>query len=426
MHPAGRSLGVFALLAPVAVWSSGAAAALPSSTSAPRADPVSITFDAMEYSAASYKYFPQFVKQFQAQHPGIKVALKIINWSQGLQVLDTEIGAGKAPNVAIIGTRWLPGFEQAGILEPVTKVIPKNFFSRFYPSALKALSYKGTYYSLPEAASVRLLVYNKALFHKAGIAVPPATWTQLEADAIKIHKATGAAGYGLTGTQVETSLGYWYTMWGFGGSILNAADTKGGFTSPQDVAALTFLEHLIKAGGTEQGVTASSRTDLESEFDSGKVAMMIDGPWLPNGAIKAKIPVGLANMPHQPGVKMRNTAIEDSWVIFKTGSAAQQKAAAEFSEFMFTPSVRFTFDKAEGFLPVEKAVGANPYFAHNPVMSVYLKAFAGPTVAEPIVAKFSAISLAVTNAVESVYTGGASPSAALAGANSKVDAALSS
>jgi multiple sugar transport system substrate-binding protein len=135
------------------------------------------------------------------------------------------------------------------------------------------------------------------------------------------------AGYGLTGSQVETSLGYWYTMWGFGGSILNKEGTKGALTSPQDVAALTFLQKLIKAGGTEPGVTASTRTDLETEFDSGKVAMMIDGPWLPKGAIKAKVPVGLANMPHQPGVPMRNTAIEDSWVIF-TGSADQEKAAA--------------------------------------------------------------------------------------------------
>lgn len=417
-----RSFAVVALTAGVISAGTGAAMASP----ARGTDPVSITFDAMEYSAASHTYFPQFVKTFEAQHPNVKVNLRIINWSQGLQVLDTEIGAGKAPNVAIIGTRWLPGFEQAGVLEPVTKAIPKSFFSRFYPGSLKALTYKGTYYSLPEAASVRLLVFNKALFKKAGIAAPPTTWSQLAADAVKVHKATGAAGYGLTGSQVETSLGYWYTMWGFGGAIFNKAGTKGELTSPQDIAALTFLQHLIKAGGTEKGVTASSRTDLETEFDSGKVAMMIDGPWLPNGAIKAKIPVGLANMPHQPGVKMRNTAIEDSWVIFSGGSAAQKKAAAEFSEFMFTTPVRTSFDEAEGFLPVEKAVGALPYFAHNPVMSVYLRAFAGSTVAEPIVPKFSTVSLAVTNAVEAVYAGATSPSAALATANSKVDTALGS
>jgi multiple sugar transport system substrate-binding protein len=189
------------------------------------------------------------------------------------------------------------------------------------------------------------------------------------------------------------------------------------------VAALTFLQKLIKAGGTEPGVTASTRTDLETEFDSGKVAMMIDGPWLPKGAIKAKVPVGLANMPHQPGVPMRNTAIEDSWVIF-TGSADQEKAAAKFSEYMFSTPVRTLFDKTEGFLPVEKAVGSEPYFTHDPVMSVYLKAFAGPTVAEPIVPQFSAISLAVTNAVEAVYAGSSSPSSALAAANAKVNAAL--
>lgn len=407
---------------PSATKSTGSSASSSSAGSA--AKPVTITFDAMEYSAAAQKYFPKFAKEFEAKNPNIHVNVKVINWSQGLQTLDTEIGAGHAPNVAIIGTRWLPAFEHAGILEPIPKVIPQSFLGHFYSGALSALKYKGTIYSLPEAASVRLLVYNKSLFAKAGIASAPTTWNQLLADAIAIHKKTGAAGYGLTGSHVETSLGYWYAMWGFGGHLLNASHTKGALTSKPDVAALTMLDKLIKQGGAEVGVTAATRTNLETQFYANKVAMMIDGPWLPARAEKDGLKVGITNMPHQPGVPVRNVAIEDSWVIFKKGSSAQRKASAAFSQFMFSSSVRTSFNKTEHFLPVGKTDGSKPVFKGNPVLKYYLKAFAGSTVAEPIVPKFSAISLDVTKAVQSVYAGSTTPRSALATANSAVNTAL--
>jgi multiple sugar transport system substrate-binding protein len=81
---------------------------------------VTLTFDAMQYSAASNTYFPEFVKEFEAAHPNIHVHLRVINWSSGHQVLNTEIGGGNAPNVAIIGTRWLPSYVNNNLLMPLS------------------------------------------------------------------------------------------------------------------------------------------------------------------------------------------------------------------------------------------------------------------------------------------------------------------
>lgn len=410
--------GVSALLM---VCGMASAAARP--VSAAKTQPVTITFDAMEYSAAALKFFPRFAREFEASHPNIKVNVRVISWSSGEQVLNTEIGAGHAPNVAIIGTRWLPGYVNDGLIQPLTSYMTPSFTREFYPAALDSVKYKGTVYALPEAMSVRLLVYNKNLFKKAGITSPPKTWTQLAADAIKIHKTTGQSGYALVGSQVETSLDYWYAMWGFGGKIFSGTSGSAA-ASPADVKALQFLVNLIHNGGTEPSVTASTRSGLEPVFAAGKIGMMIDGPWLVADALAAKLPVGVASVPSQPGVPAKNVAITDSFVMFKNSSKAQEKAAWEFTKFMFTKPVRTYFDKAEGMLPTMKIVGEEPFFRTSSEFAPYLKALNGPTRFEPVVPGFQAVSLAYTNAVEAAYSGSLTPKVALQQAAPKITAAL--
>ncbi len=406
------------MAAGLAVMLAGCGTAASTSASA-KNHPVTITFDAMEYSAAANKFFPKFAQEFEKLHPNIKVKVRVINWAAGQQVLNTEIGGGNPPDVAIIGTRWLPGYVKDGLIQPLTSFMTPSFAHEFYSAALNSVKYNGVQYSLPEAMSVRLLIYNKNLFKKAGIAGPPKTWTQLAADAIAIHKKTGQSGYALVGSQVETSLDYWYTMWGFGGNILKG--TKGTANSPADVKALQFLVNLIHSGGTQPSVTASTRSGLEPVFASGKIGMMIDGPWLVPLALANKIPIGVANIPSQPGVAAANPAITDSFVMFKN---SHEKASWEFAKFMFTKSVRAYFDKAEGMLPTMSLDGSEPYFRNSPEFSPYLKALAGSTRFEPVVPGFQSVSLAYTNAVEAAYSGALSPQAALNQAEPKVTAAL--
>lgn len=408
---------MLALLAGVGLISAGCGSA--SAGASTQAKTTTITFDAMEYSSASLKQFPTFVKEFEAKNPDIHVDVRVINWSLGHQVINTEIGGGNPPDVAIIGTRWLPAYAQENLLQPLTKYMTPQYAGEFYSGALDSIQYKGIQYSLPEAMSVRLLIYNKKLFREAGIASPPTTWTQLAQDAIAIHNKTGESGYGLVGSQVETSLDYWYPMWGFGGHIVSG--NKGMLTSSADVNALKFLVNLIHNHGTEPSVTASTRAGLETEFSAGKIGMMIDGPWLPAEALAAHEDIGITSVPAQSGVTPRNVAITDSMVMFKN---ANEAASWKFMQFMFTKGVRTQFDLTEGMLPTMKMVGAESQFKNSPVFSPYLKALAGNTRHEPVIRHFDEVSLDVTNAVQGAYSGAVSPAAALQQANQKIDQAL--
>jgi multiple sugar transport system substrate-binding protein len=411
------------VLAACGSTTSAAKAASSSSTAKASKAPVTITWDTMEYSAASEKQFPEFAKEFEAKNPNIHVKVRVINWSQGLQVLDTEIGANKAPNVAIIGTRWLAQFANSHEIVPIANLVPKSFLDKFIPGPLKSVEYENKIWAVPEAQSVRLLYYNKTLFKKAGITSPPKTWTQLAKDALQIHSKTGASGYALVGSQVETDLDYYYTMWGFGGHILQ--NNKSALLSKPDMEALNFLARLVKDHGTEPSVTASTRNSLESEFSAGKIGMMIDGAWLYKEAVAAHQNVGVADLPVQPGVKPVNVTINDSEVIFKS-SPAKEAASVKFLKFLFTTPIREKFDLTEGMVPVLKGVAALPVFAKSPVYGPDLAALKGPTVSEPTIAKFNDGALAITNAVEAVYDGSLSPKQAFTQATAKINQVLAS
>src|SRR5690554_5901781 len=62
------------------------------------------------YSAQTEPVFQAIKEAFEAQHPDITVNLEVIAWDNLFQNLTTRIAGGQEPDLAIIGTRWLPGF----------------------------------------------------------------------------------------------------------------------------------------------------------------------------------------------------------------------------------------------------------------------------------------------------------------------------
>ena len=63
---------------------------------------------------------------------------------------------------------------------------------------VKSGTYQDKMYGMPDLSSARALFYNKDLFTKAGIAAPPKTWDEFEADAKKIQAlGNGDIGYAM-------------------------------------------------------------------------------------------------------------------------------------------------------------------------------------------------------------------------------------
>ncbi|MBN8999893.1 MAG: extracellular solute-binding protein, partial [Rhizobiales bacterium] len=142
------------------------------------------------YSAATQGVFEEMAKDFMSKHPGDEVKIEVISWDNLQQRLTTDIAGGTAPDIAMIGTRWLLDYVKNDVAEPMDSYITPEFKAGFIDAFLAPSTLEGKLYGLPIAASARAMYYNKDLLAKAGVNEPPTTWDGVVDTAKKI-KALG-------------------------------------------------------------------------------------------------------------------------------------------------------------------------------------------------------------------------------------------
>ncbi|KAE9876605.1 extracellular solute-binding protein, partial [Escherichia coli] len=84
----------------------------------------SVKMLSMDYDAESSKLQQKVVDDFNAQSKEGKVELEIIKWDDGHQKLQTLISGGQAPDLAIVGVRWMAEYQNAALLDDFSSVAP--------------------------------------------------------------------------------------------------------------------------------------------------------------------------------------------------------------------------------------------------------------------------------------------------------------
>ncbi|CDX30722.1 sugar ABC transporter substrate-binding protein [Mesorhizobium sp. WSM4935] len=405
----------------LAKWTVGLLAGMSMLAFAAPADAGEVRVTVAEYSAKTGPYFEEVKKEFEAANPGITIKYEVVPWDVLLQKLTTDITAGTNADLSIIGTRWLIDFVQQDVAEPLDSYITPEFKDRFIDTFLQPSIMDGHTYGLPIAASARAMYYNKELFEKAGIAKPPATWTELQEDARKI-KAVGAFGYGLQGKEIETDVYYYYAMWSFGTEILNKDGTSG-LGTPGALEAAKLYKSMIDEGLTEPGVTSNNREDVQNLFKQGKVGMMITAPFLSN-QIKEEAPklkYGVAAIPAGPTGARGTYGVTDSIIMFK--NSKNKDEAWKLLDFLFTKEQRAKFTQGEGFLPVNKEEAKMDYYVNNADLAAFTALLPNARFA-PVIPGWEEIAQITSDAMQKIYLGSATPEAALKDAADKANAVL--
>ena len=404
----------------LANWAAGLMAGMSMLAFSAHADAGEVRVTVAEYSAKTGPYFDEVKKEFEAANPGITVKFEVVPWDVLLQKLTTDIAAGTNADLSIIGTRWLIDFVQQDVAEPLDSYITPDFKGRFIDTFLSPSIMNGKTYGLPIAASARAMYYNKELFEKAGIAKPPATWTELQEDARKI-KAQGAFGFGLQGKEIETDVYYYYAMWSYGAEILNKDGTSG-LGTPGALEAAKLYKSMIDEGLTEPGVTSLNREDVQNLFKQGKVGMMITAPFLSN-QIKEEAPklkYGVAAIPAGPTGARGTYGVTDSIIMFK--NSKNKDEAWKLLDFLFTKEQRAKFTQREGFLPVNKEEAKMDYYVNNADLAAFTALLPDARFA-PVIPGWEEIAQITSDAMQKIYLGG-DPEAGLKDAAAKANAVL--
>ncbi len=397
-------------------WLIGACAALAMAAPA-KAETVRMTVSF--YSAATGPYFEKMAADFHAANPGIDVKIEVVNWSSLLQKLQTDISGGTNADVSIIGTRWLLDFVKDGIAEPLDGMMAPGFKERFIGPFLKPGQIGGKTYGLPVAASARAMYYNKAMLTKAGFPDGPRTWDDVVAAAEKI-KADGGNGFGLMAKGTEVDVYFYYALWSHGGDVLDA-NQKAAFNSPAGVKALTLYKAMLDRGLTEPGPTNYTREDLQNQFKQGRLAMVMTAPFLINQIAKEAPTLDYGIVPVPTGTTQATYAVTDSVVLFANSKV--KPAAMKWLDFLFTAGPRIAFTKGEGFLPTTNDEAKDPAFTENERLKVFVNLLPNARFA-PTVTGWEDTAKAVSDAVQSVYLGSATPEAALNAAAAKANQSL--
>jgi multiple sugar transport system substrate-binding protein len=310
------------------------------------------TLDLMvaSYSDNTKAEWEQIIKDFEAANSGTKVNLDVESWTDINNVIKTRIQAGKQPDILNIDA--FAGFAADDLLYPAKDIVSSKTLDDFQDAFKENASIDGTQYGLPFIASARALFYNKDSFSKAGIAEPPKTWADFEADAAKL-KAAGVTPYGMPlgseEAQAETAIWFYGAGGGYGDEKKLTID------SPENVAGATEMQKVIDQGFTQANPGSTNRTPLMNVFIQGQLGMQIGLPPIV-GQIKDKNPslqYGIAPIPTKDGSSF-TLGVADHLMAFKN-KTDKTDAIKKFLDYFYSKDVYTKWVTAEGFLPTTKS-----------------------------------------------------------------------
>ena len=332
--------------------------------------PTKIRFIAMDYDDRMEPDTKQLIDAYNRSQGKVQADVQIVKWSEGKNVLLTQVNAGQPPDIANFSGGGLLEFVDAKVIEPLDERLGQDFLGNFVKASLDAMRVEGRLMGMPYFLDPRGMFYRTDLFDQAGLK-PPETWDDVIQAAQKLHNPPTTFGIGLGVSGPSGRSDYWWYRWlgaiGAGSNLSRwGADKKSLVASDQGIAAVQNLVDLFSKLKVTQPnpVNAGRDEDLQPLFVSGKLAILETGSWFPTilqhnaPSIKFDVvppPVAKAGMKHA------NAFWPDAVMMF---AGSQAKAAAtDLLKFMYSKENRLAFAKQRGVVPERTDVGTDPSYA---------------------------------------------------------------
>ncbi|MGI8689529.1 MAG: ABC transporter substrate-binding protein [Thermomicrobiales bacterium] len=223
-------------------------------------------------------YWKDTINTFQQQNPGITLKTTNIPSNDYEDKTATQIAGGSIPDIYPVFTNMMPRLMSQGLLAPLDEYLNSAPWKNQELPILKVGQRDGKTYGVVLTASPQGLLYNKQLLDKAGVSVPTTADEFLTA-CKAVKDKTGAWGFVFPMDTSQVQDTYISTMqWVLGyGSDWAKPDGTPSANDPKTVDGMTFQMKLIQSGTVPTGMKV---LDARALFKDGKVAFMLDGPWV--------------------------------------------------------------------------------------------------------------------------------------------------
>jgi raffinose/stachyose/melibiose transport system substrate-binding protein len=300
-------------------------------------------------------------KAFTAQNPNVTIKLVTLENEAFKSKMTTLTASGKLPDIYHSwGGGVLKQQVDAGLVKDLTQPI-SSWSGTLSPVSLAAYQFDNKTYGVPFDIGMVGFWYNKALFKKAGIAEPPATWNAL-LDAVRKLKAAGVAPIAIAGKDKWPEMYWWaYLSMRIGGlNALKQAAASNDFTGPAFIQAGEKLKELAALSPFQQGFQNAGYDAPGGEaawMGNAKAGMELMGQWAPTqqGASGKGIgsDLGFFPFPTVEGGQGAATEVFGGGGGYAVRKGAPQ-AAVDFLKFFSTPEQATKLVASQAFLPVVK------------------------------------------------------------------------
>lgn len=283
--------------------------------------------------------------------------VSVVAQTQTFQFFATAARTGKGPDVIFGMPHDNNGtFQEEGLLAPIPTLNPKLY----NPYTIEAVTIAGREWAYPISVQSIALFYNKKL-----IPTPPRTWAQFVKDANK---------HGFAFAQHNFYYDYAY-VGGMGGYVFK--DNHGtldpnniGLANKGSIAAFTLIRDMDAKYHWMNPNTKG--TIAVSEFEAGRIGMILDGPWDVPNMQKAKIDLGVARIPSLPN---GHPATPFLGVITAAVSSRSHYIPASQSLAQYLANAgQMGYFRVNADLPALLSLQRQPVVQHNPLDAGFISA----------------------------------------------------
>lgn len=321
----------------------------------------------------------KMVSQFNATHHSVQVSVNVTKASTKALA---ALAAGSPPLLAEI-SHYDGKFLQAHALVNLNHLIygPGGLSASqrkaFFPAIWHNGEVGGKHYRLQVDAKVSEYFYNKALFARAGISSPPATWAQMTTDLTKLSRL------GVVPLGVKDASAHIEPMFvSNGGHLTKPAShmTATQFDSAAGRQSFSYIRSLF----SQHLATFGHGSTLRADLASGKMAI-IDGTSAGYEkvlqSVNGHFGVGAFGIPSGSSGHSANMVQGLGFVIMKGHPPAQEQAAWSFVKWYLAPRQQAYWAMHSGFAPETRTALRyipSSWLATHPGMAVSIAALESP------------------------------------------------
>ena len=334
-------------------------------------------------------------KKYMAAHPNVKIERTSIPFADLKTKLLQGAAAGQLPDIAVIDNPDHQAFAALGILADLTdRVTAWGQAQSYFQGPWASTVWQQKNYGIPDNSNCLVLWYASDVLAAAKVN-PPTNWDELKAAAAATTSGD-RFGLAVSGVKSEEGTFQWLPFLWETGEDIATIDSDGGRR------ALQLWVDLVNASQMSKGILGWTQGDVNSQFENGKAAMMVNGPWqIPT--LKKDVPNLKWNVVTLPVDKQGASILGgENYTIVKSSKVVD--AAWDYLTWSQQPENLKPYLIEAGKLPSRQDMAGDPAWTADPVLKVFIDQL---KVAKPRAYgdKYPQISNAIQDAIQAAVSG---------------------